>query len=153
MTFQEFVGPESNLSTIVEGNPQRTGAAVTVFSDHIHVHVKVKGQGGWGAPGKFKAVYRVWWEPGPPPHTLQAWSEPQPPPLNRAISVVVRAQANDTGEAVSGTVLIKGRRIGTTGTPFTYTFRTTISGGETIYPTGVVRAAGFPDAAIDFGFP
>ena len=63
---QENVGSETNFSTIIEGNASKSGAAITTFPDHVHIHVKVQGQGGWGAPGKFKALYRVYWEPIPP---------------------------------------------------------------------------------------
>ena len=63
---QENVGPETNFSTIIEGNASKSGAALTLYPDHVHVHVKVQGQAAWGAPGKFKALYRVYWEPIPP---------------------------------------------------------------------------------------
>jgi hypothetical protein len=66
-----------------------------------------------------------------------------------------------TGTDVGGQVVIDGANVGTTGTPFTHTFRTRrirIPGTvppefEVIYPTGEVHAAGFPDTPIDFGFP
>jgi hypothetical protein len=64
---QENVGPETNFSTIAEGNAVQSGANISKFSDRVHVHVAVQGQGGWGAPGKFTAFYRVYWEPIPPP--------------------------------------------------------------------------------------
>jgi hypothetical protein len=64
--IDERLGPETDSSTIVEGNAQRSGAdlrlaaAVPAFS----VHVKVRGVAGvLGKPGKFKAVYRVFWSP------------------------------------------------------------------------------------------
>jgi hypothetical protein len=65
---QESVGPETNDSTIIEGNATLNGAQISYYGDHVHIHVKVQGQGGWGAPGKFKALYRVYWEPIPPKH-------------------------------------------------------------------------------------
>ena len=59
IAFAESVGSETNADTIVEGQTQTD--RVTVFADHVHVHVVVRGQTAWGAPGKFKALYRVWW--------------------------------------------------------------------------------------------
>lgn len=59
--WSESVGPETNFHTIFEGNDRLDGARVTVHSDRITIRVGVRGEGGWGAPGKFKAVYRVRW--------------------------------------------------------------------------------------------
>jgi hypothetical protein len=59
----ELVGPETNYRTITEGNSRKDGALISVYEDHVHIHVRVQGQPGWGAPGKFKAIYRVRWEP------------------------------------------------------------------------------------------
>jgi hypothetical protein len=67
---QEFVGPESDLGTIIDGNPSGTGARLTVEADRVHVHVTVAGGRGLiprlARKGKFKALYRVFWisEPG-----------------------------------------------------------------------------------------
>jgi PASTA domain len=63
---QEFVGPETRFGSIVEGNADHSGAAITLFPDRAQVHVKVHGDGFAGAPGKFKAVYRLQWVPDPP---------------------------------------------------------------------------------------
>ncbi|MGW5721914.1 hypothetical protein ACWEVP_37470 [Amycolatopsis sp. NPDC003865] len=62
---QEFVGPETVFSSLVEGNEERTGARITLHSDHVDVYVKVRGQPFHGAPGKFKAAYRVFWDEAP----------------------------------------------------------------------------------------
>lgn len=62
----ETVGDETNFGTIVEGNATKTGAEIQFFSDHVHIHVKVWAGALYGAPGKFKAVYRVSWEAGAP---------------------------------------------------------------------------------------
>lgn len=69
----ECVGPETNLGTITEGrsvNGNFAGATVTASgADSAHIHVAVRGQAAWGAPGKFKAIYRVFWDthkPNPP---------------------------------------------------------------------------------------
>ena len=82
-------------------------------------------------------------------------------PLNRAVSVTVNAISSGTGADVGGKVLVNGTNVGTTGTPFTHTFRTRrirVPGTfppefEITYPTGIVRAAGFPDTPIDFRLP
>jgi hypothetical protein len=39
------------------------GSWITTFSDHIHVKAKVCGGAIFGSPGRFKALYRVWWAP------------------------------------------------------------------------------------------
>jgi hypothetical protein len=44
------------------GENQDTGSWVTNLGDHIHVKAKVCGQQ-FGSPGRFKALYRVWWTP------------------------------------------------------------------------------------------
>jgi hypothetical protein len=82
-------------------------------------------------------------------------------PLNRQVSVTVSATDITSGTAVPGSVIVDGVALGTTGTPFTHTFRShrvQIPGThppewDITYPTGIVRAAGYPDAPIDFGFP
>ena len=60
---EEYVGPETLISSIVEGNAAGEGAAITVYPDRVTVHVKVRGEPFHGAPGKFKAVYRLSWVP------------------------------------------------------------------------------------------
>ena len=67
LEVKELVGPETNYRTIIEGNATKSGARLTTYSDRVNIYVKVQGQGGWGAPGKFKAIYRVRWSPPPPP--------------------------------------------------------------------------------------
>jgi hypothetical protein len=53
---------ETNPATIEEGNADRTGARIDVLEDRVRIHVKVRGQPQFGAPGKFKAMYRVGWK-------------------------------------------------------------------------------------------
>ena len=67
LEVKELVGPETNFSTIIEGNVTKSGARITTYSDRVNVYVKVQGQGAYGAPGKFKAIYRVGWATLPPP--------------------------------------------------------------------------------------
>jgi hypothetical protein len=67
--FQEYVGSESDLSTVIEGNNGNnygnTGAAITVVGAgnpqaYVQVHVQVHNNGST-APGLFKAIYKVQW--------------------------------------------------------------------------------------------
>jgi hypothetical protein len=98
---------------------------------------------------------------GPDVAVLNVSVTPHPVPANRAVTVTVNAINVGTGADVGGQVLVNGTNVGTTGTAFTHTFRTRrirIPGTvppefEIVYPTGIVRAAGFPDTPIDFGFP
>jgi len=62
---REFVGPETNLASISEGNPTKTGAQISVGSDSATVHVAVHGAPFGGLRGQFKAVYLLSWEDGP----------------------------------------------------------------------------------------
>jgi hypothetical protein len=86
---------------------------------------------------------------------------PYPVPLNKPVSVQVDATDISTGAAVQGQVLVDGVVRGQTGSAFTHTFRPRripIPGThppefDLEFPTGVVRAPGYPDAPIDFGFP
>lgn len=57
---QEFVGPETAFSSIVEGNATLNGAQLTLEGDHVGLHIKVRGQPFHGGPGKFKAAYRLY---------------------------------------------------------------------------------------------
>jgi Protein of unknown function (DUF3892) len=67
----EIVGPETNPSSIVDGNETLTGAKITQVSDPdgFRIGVTVEGQRGvfGGTPGKFRALYWLFWEmPGEP---------------------------------------------------------------------------------------
>jgi hypothetical protein len=67
VTFREEVIPATNFSTIRDGHGNAAGgfdgATVTVNATGIHVHVVVQGQSGYGAHGRFGALYRVSWAP------------------------------------------------------------------------------------------
>lgn len=75
--------------------------------------------------------------------------------------MTVSATDMTPGTAVPGSVIVDGATLGTMGTSFTQTFRphrVQIPGThppewDITYPTGFVRAAGYPDTPIDFGFP
>jgi hypothetical protein len=63
----EMVGPETDLSTVVGGNASLDGAFLQSSSYDIRLWVKVRRTGVGGRPGKFKAIYRVFWDiPGLP---------------------------------------------------------------------------------------
>jgi hypothetical protein len=64
LRVQEFVGPETTPRSIVDGNSSRTGAKLTLLADRLQLHVTVGGRKSWsgGSPGKFKALYRLFWE-------------------------------------------------------------------------------------------
>lgn len=76
---------------------------------------------------------------------------PYPVPLNRPVTVTITATDPVTGSAVFGQVLINGRFVANTDTPFTYTFFRF----PFWYPdiSGVVNAPDYLDSLIDFGFP
>src|SRR5262249_48284011 len=63
--FIEDVIPATNFQTMTEGHRNAAGAfdgaQVTVTTTGIHVHATVQGHDGLGAPGKFGALYRVFW--------------------------------------------------------------------------------------------
>jgi hypothetical protein len=98
---------------------------------------------------------------GPDVQIIQVAVSPYPVPLNRAVPVTVQAVDVSSGANVPGDVEVDGQIVGATGTPFTHTFRAKrvrIPGPpppewERTYPAGSVRASGYPDAPIDFGFP
>ena len=68
LRYREFVGPETLVDTIIEGNTTKTGAAITPIANGIRLHVKVGGTRSFvgGGPGKFRALYWLYWEVPPP---------------------------------------------------------------------------------------
>lgn len=168
----EYVGPETNFRTIIEGNAELSGAAIVPGPKSVLVHVKVRGQPFNGVPGKFKAVYRVSRAPDPSGYRLIPAMIPQPASVTMRVATAcaVTATDNETGEAVSATVLLNGVVVGTTGTPFTATFtpattRVYIPGNpeaiprqpghwieEQVGPDLVIHAGSpYPDATITVG--
>jgi hypothetical protein len=119
---QEFVGPETRFGSIVEGNADRSGAAITLYDDRAQVHVKVHGDGFAGAPGKFKAVYRLRWVPDPSSYQARVTVIPATVPANVSVTVTVNCVDAETGVALSGTVRLDGAALGATNTPLTHTF-------------------------------
>jgi len=56
-------GPEIHFPW---GEDNDNGSWITPFDDHIRVRAKVCGGALGGSPGRFKAIYRVWWKVVPP---------------------------------------------------------------------------------------
>ncbi|MFF1322418.1 hypothetical protein ACFVZZ_23745 [Streptomyces chartreusis] len=98
---------------------------------------------------------------GPDVNLQSVTVSPHPTPLNQLTSVTVTSVDLSTGSSLQGDVIIDGRQVGTTGTAFDRTFKTKrklIPGTyprewEIIFPRGIVRVPGYPDADIDFSFP
>jgi hypothetical protein len=63
LTFQELRGPECYFPV---GQNANNGSWIVRYDDHIRIKAKVCGGGLGGAPGRFKALYRVWWTVKPP---------------------------------------------------------------------------------------
>ncbi len=66
IAYQELRGPETYFPW---GQDLDNGSWITPYYDHIHVKAKVCGGSLGGSPGRFKAIYRVWWKPPPPTPT------------------------------------------------------------------------------------
>ena len=59
IAFQELRGPETYWPW---GENADNGSWVTRFDGHINVRAQVCGGPLFGSPGRFKAIYRIWWE-------------------------------------------------------------------------------------------
>lgn len=83
LRYREIVGPETVDGTIIEGNPGNTGALITPLTtaDGIHVRVKVAGARSFtgGSPGKFRALYWLYWDV----------PETTPAPIDPAVSLLL----------------------------------------------------------------
>ena len=62
LSVREHVGPETNFKSITDGNANKTGARIDVLIDRVRVRIGVAREGGFGAAGKFKGIYRVFWD-------------------------------------------------------------------------------------------
>ena len=58
--WQEQRGPETYWPWGQDGD---NGSWIIPAADHIHVRAKICGGALFTSPGRFKALYRVWWEP------------------------------------------------------------------------------------------
>jgi hypothetical protein len=75
LACRESVGPETDLSTLSVGNPARTGALIervdavvdryghTIGGAACHIRAAVTSRSFFRGPGRFKAIYRVFWTP------------------------------------------------------------------------------------------
>ncbi len=63
IAYEELRGPETYFPW---GENNDNGSWITLFDDHIRVKAKVCGGALGGSPGRFKAIYRVWWKVMPP---------------------------------------------------------------------------------------
>lgn len=76
INFNEYRGPEGNFP---EGEGDKNYSKVDAFDDHVHVKAQVCGKAGGifgigGEVGRFKAIYRVWWENAPSDTTSNSGS-------------------------------------------------------------------------------
>jgi hypothetical protein len=78
----ELVGPETDLSTIVGGNAALNGALLQSSYYDIRLWIKVQRTGIGGRPGRFKAVYRVFWDIPGLPRPTGWWSQSGTLPLS-----------------------------------------------------------------------
>ena len=86
---------------------------------------------------------------------------PMPVPLNRVVSLTVSTTDAASGAAVAGRVLVNGSDKGATNTALSLTLRSTrklVRGSvprefEITYPQVTARVPGYPDMAVDCGFP
>jgi hypothetical protein len=57
---ETIIGAVTDLRTVIKGNRDLTGGAMTNFSDHFHIYVATQASN--GGLGKFGAIYRVYWQ-------------------------------------------------------------------------------------------
>lgn len=62
IAYEERRGPETFFPW---GQDANNGSWIDVNDDHIRVRARVCGGALFGSPGRFKAIYRVWWTPRP----------------------------------------------------------------------------------------
>lgn len=144
MVAEQPVAPGGPSGVIVTAPPNGTVAAPGFYMLFLVNNL--------GIPSVAKFVH-LSVPPPPEPALLAVDVEPYPVPLGQPVQVTVFAADARAQNAVSGTVYIDGRLVGTTGVPFTYTFRVRWLGRppEEVYPSGLVKAPGYYPAMIDFG--
>jgi hypothetical protein len=161
---REFVGPETRFGSIIEGNANHSGAAITLFQDRATIHVKVQGDAFQGSSGRFKAVYRLSWVPDPNSYRLAVTVTPRSILAGTPTAVTFNCVDADTRTPVAGTVTEAGTRLGATNTPLTVTFHPayrrvrTVDATvqpplvvwelEPIPPTVTISATGYPDTVV-----
>jgi hypothetical protein len=157
----EMIGPETyynsmNTPRIIAGNEAKTGALISPTETDAEIYIKITGTG--LGIGRFKALYRAFWEEGP--HTLSLHVKPSTLPVEQPVQVTILAEDTQTRSPVSGKVMINGREVGSTNIPFSYTFkverRTVPKAGGIIMTTirgvhGKVIANGYADTDFNIG--
>jgi hypothetical protein len=73
--YEERRGPETYWPW---GEDANNGSWITGYDDHVHIKARVCGGPVFGSPGRFKAIYRVWWQVAPSLLTLTTAVTPQP---------------------------------------------------------------------------
>jgi len=163
--IREFVGPETRYTSIIEGNANHSGAAITLFEDRATVHVKVQGDAFQGSSGRFKAVYRLSWTADPNSYRLHVTVEPQVIPAGTPTQVTFVCVDADTGSPVTGSVTEGGTKLGITNSPITAAFNVQYKRVRTIdwtvhppkitweleeiRPTVTVSASGYSDVTVE----
>jgi hypothetical protein len=91
-----------------------------------------------------------------PPARLRVWTSPFPVSEAHQVQLTVHAVDDATNAPVSGAVLVDGKQVGMTNTPFSYTLTRpppeydpeSGSWFTSLLPEGSVTAAGFPETAF-----
>ena len=100
----ELVGPETDMSSIVGGNAALNGALLQSSYYDIRLWVKVGRTAIGGRPGRFKAIYRVFWDIPGLPRPTGWWSQggtlPLDPPDRIDYSITPSAVGPDAVEFV-----------------------------------------------------
>ena len=71
LAYEELRGPETHFPW---GENADNGSWISVFDNHIRVKARVCGGDIFGSPGRFKAIYRVWWRAQPVGQVLRTGS-------------------------------------------------------------------------------
>jgi hypothetical protein len=169
--IREFVGPETRFGSITEGNTDHSGAAITLLNDRATIHVKVHGDGFAGAPGKFKAVYRLSWVPDPASYHLSVRMAPVSVPDGVSSTVTFNVVDAYSQQPVAGTVTLEGSQLGATNTPVIALFKSKTVRiwepgdpegpiaqrrghwvTEQVPPTVTILANGYPSATFQVNF-
>jgi hypothetical protein len=104
----ELVGPETDLSTIVGGNDARNGALLQSSHYDIRLWVKVRRTSVGGRPGRFKAIYRVFWDIPGLPRPTGWWSQSGTLPLSAPDRIDYTITPNAVGSDAVEFVLAAG---------------------------------------------
>jgi hypothetical protein len=107
-------------STWTLSDTVKEGPFITPADDHITVNVTVQGAAGLGSSGKYAELFELWWEVS----LAHLSVAPVTVAVDKPVTLTVTAVNADTGAPVNGGVDFDGKRVGTTGSPFGWTFGT-----------------------------